>query len=100
MARARKNRYQPLRNVVLGALVFLTLGAIVGGLAQNILIFMLTGYIVGTEYSVPVWGMYCIYGSVVAFIALTYVADKELENYYLKKIRSTGKLPRRRYSHI
>lgn len=100
MARARKKRYQILRNLVLGALIFIMLGMIAGSVAQNILIFMLTGYIMGTDYSVPVWGMYCIYSGVVAFIVLTYVTDKELESYYVKKIRTTGKLPRRRYGHI
>lgn len=100
MARARKNRHQLLRNVVLGALVFMMLGMIAGSLAQNILIFMLTGYIAGTDYVVPVWGMYCLYGGIVAFIAFTYAVDKELEQHYVKKIRTTGKLPRRRYGHI
>jgi hypothetical protein len=100
MARTRKKKHQLLSNLVLGTLVFMMLGMIAGGLAQSILIFMLTGYITGTDYVVPVWGMFCLYGGIAAFLVLTYAIDKELENKYVKKIRTTGKLPRRRYSHI
>ena len=100
MARPRKNRYHALRNIVLGTLVFMMLGMITGSIAQNILIFMLTGYIAGTDYVVPVWGMYCLYGGIAAFITFTYAVDKELEHHYVKKIRANDKLPRRRYSHI
>lgn len=100
MARTRKKKHQLLSTLVLGTLVFMMLGMIAGGLAQNILIFMLTGYIAGTEYIVPVWGMFCLYGGIVAFLVLTYAIDKELENKYVKKIRTNGKLPRRRFSHI
>lgn len=99
MARRRKNKHNQLSNIVLGALVFITLGMIAGGLAQNILIFMLTGYIMGTDYVVPVWGMFIIYGGIIAAFALTYAVDKELESIYVKKTKSR-KLPRRRYSHI
>lgn len=100
MTRTRKKKHQLLSTVVLGTVVFMMLGMIAGGLAQNILIFMLTGYIAGTEYVVPVWGMFCLYGGIVAFLIMTYAVDKELENKYVKKIRAGGKLPRRRYGQI
>lgn len=100
MARRRKNKHNLLRNIVLSTLVFMTLGMIAGSLAQNILIFMLTGYITGTDYVIPVWGMFCIYGGIAAVLALTYAIDMEPEPQAAKKARLKGKAPRRRYSHI
>lgn len=99
MARPRKIRYQKLRNFVLGALVFIMLGMIIGGLAQAIIVFMLTGIISGTNIVVPVWGMVVLYMSIAAFVGLTYHIDRELENHYLQKLNAQRRLPRRRYSH-
>lgn len=100
MARARKKRFQLLRTIVLGALVFIITGMIAGGIAQSVLIFMLTGYITGTTIIVPVWGMFALYLGIIAFIGLTYYLDHELEQHYLRKHQASRKLPRRRYSHI
>lgn len=98
MARAKKKQYQVLRNVVLGTLVFIMLGMMVGGLAQAVLIFMLTGIVEGTPIVVPIWGMLTIYMSIIAFICLTYYIDRELEQQHLKRLQAPSKLPRRRYS--
>ncbi len=99
MAKSRKNKYTGLHNIILGALVFVTLGILVGGLAQAILVFMLTGLISGTTYVVPVWGMFTIYAGIAGFILLTYLVDYELEARFTKK-HQASRLPRRRYSHI
>lgn len=97
MARAKKVRYQLLRNAVLGTLLFIMLGMIVGGLAQATLIFMLTGIISGTTVVVPVWGMAVIYTSILAVIGLTYYIDRELETQHLQKLQNRSKLPHRRF---
>ena len=91
MARAKKKRYQILRNVVLGTLVFIMLGMILGGIAQATIVFMLTGIISGTTIVVPVWGMLALYMSIIAGISLTYYIDRELEYRYAQKIKTSGK---------
>lgn len=97
MAKVKKKRYQLLRNIVLGALVFILLANIAGGLAQATIIFMLTGIIGGTNIVVPVWGMVTLYMGLVCLLALTYYIDRELESQHLKKLEAANKLPRRRY---
>lgn len=91
MARAKQKRYQLLRNVVLGTLVFIMLGMILGGIAQATIVFMLTGIISGTTIVVPVWGMLAIYLAIVAGVSLTYYIDRELEYRYVQKIKTSGK---------
>ena len=91
MARAKKKRYQLLRNVVLGALVFIMLGMILGGIAQATIVFMLTGIISGTTIVIPVWGMLALYMSIIAGVSLTYYIDRELEYRYAQKIKTSGK---------
>ena len=91
MARTKKKRYQLLRNVVLGTLVFIMLGMILGGIAQATIVFMLTGIISGTTIVVPVWGMLAIYLTIVAGVSLTYYIDRELEYRYVQKIKTSGK---------
>lgn len=99
MARRRKVRYQAIRNIVLGALVFIMLSAIVGSLTQTLIVFMLTGRIPGTVFVIPVWGMFMLYTSILGSVALTYYADRELEKK-LKEKPKNNQLPRRRYGHI
>ena len=89
MSRTKKRRFQVLRNVVLGTLVFLMLAMLIGGLAERVIVFMLTGIIDGTTYVVPVWGMYCIYSGIIVFLLFTYYIDRELENHHLKQLTST-----------
>lgn len=98
MARKRKVRYQLLRNIVLGAVILIMLGALIGGAAQSVVIFMLTGRIDGTPFVVPVWGMFALYFGVAGFIGLLHFVDRELENQYRQK--PAGRLPSRRYGHI
>lgn len=97
MAKAKKKRYQLLRDVVLGALVFIMLAVISGGIAQAAVVFMLTGIVGDTNIVVPVWGMVALYMGVLSLISLTYYIDRELELQHLKKLEAVNKLPRRRY---
>lgn len=92
MACAKKRRFQLIRNLVLGALVFSMLGMLIGGLAQSVIIFMLTGIVIGTPIVVPVWGMFALYVSICGFILLTYRIDRDLEKRY------TESLSKKRYA--
>ncbi len=75
MAQAKKKRHQLLRNVALGALVFIMAGALLGSIIQAILVFMLTGIISGTTIVVPVWGMIVVYLFIVMGFSLVYYLD-------------------------
>lgn len=99
MVKARKST-QKIHTIVLCMLVCVLIVMAAGSIMENILIFMLTGYIVGTDYAIPAWAMFCMYSGAALIIGLRYATDKERESYYVKKLRSTGRLPRRRYSSI
>lgn len=99
MARPKKVRYQAIRNIVLGALVLIMLGAILSSIAQGVIMFMLTGRIPGTSFVIPVWGMFMLYTGIAGSIAFSYYLDRELENQYKQKLNNNH-LPRRRFSHI
>ena len=99
MAKATK-KTQTLHTIVISALLLVFVILIAGSILENVVIFMLTGYIVGTNYAVPAWAMFALYGGAATLLASSYILHKERENYYLKKIRSTGRRPRRRYSSI
>lgn len=96
MARRRKIRYQLLRNIVLGALVIVLLGAIISSLAQGIIVFMLTGRIPGTLFVVPVWGMFLLYTSILGGVTLVHYLGRPPK----KPTTPNYRLPRRRYGHI
>lgn len=98
MARAYKRRFQFLRNAILAALLSTMAGMVLGGVAEKIAIFMLTGIISGTPYTVPVWGMFALYSGVIIVFLLSYLVDRELERKHLNRIQQR-QLPKRRYSH-
>lgn len=81
MARARKTRYQFLRTVVLGMVVFVVLGALIGSFIQAALIFMLTGIISGTQVVIPVWGMALIYAGIIGGPTVWYLIDHPLPGH-------------------
>lgn len=76
MARVRKKRYQLLRNVVLGALVFLMASILILGLLQGLIVFMLTGNIAGTPLTVPTWGMVLLYVGVAGMLLIGRLDDR------------------------
>lgn len=99
MRRIKKTPHQFLRNVVTGSLVAIVVVALMGGIMQNVLIFMLTGIIEGTGVVVPVWGMFALYASILTL----FVGDR-LVTYFLTPVETKPKTPRhtparRRYSH-
>lgn len=99
MVKARKST-QRIHTIVLWALVCVMIVMAAGSVMENLFIFMLTGYIVGTDYAVPAWAMFCMYSGAALIIGLRFASDKERESYYVKKLRTNGRLPRRRYSSI
>lgn len=86
-----------MHNLVLMCLVSLLVGFAVVSMAQDIMMFMLTGRISSTDIVVPVWGMYALYGGIACIVLLSYLISYELDARYRKQ---RAALPRRRYGHI
>lgn len=86
--------------VIIGLLVAIQLGAV-----NAAWMFLLVGAIPGTSYSLPAGAMFILFGLIIWLVFCQptvnhYIRQLIAHSHEAKKIATTARMPRRRYSQI